>query len=96
MIQDLPGQNIRVSLDNDSGTELIGQTLNHTAGAYGSGFEIALSQAMGFPQGTYPSDVAVDYVRLNAVPEPGCVALSAIGLFCFGVAGKRRSAKIIN
>ena len=94
VIQDLPGQNIRVSLDNDSGTELIGQTLNHTEGAYGSGFEIALSQAMGYPQTTCPSDVAVDYVRLTAVPEPGCVVLTVTGLFWLGVAGKRRSAKI--
>ena len=94
VIQDLPGQDISVSLDNDSGTTLMSQTLNHTEGAYGSGFEIALSQAMGFPRGTYPSDVAVDYAKLMAVPEPGCVVLTVTGLFWLGVAGKRRSAKI--
>jgi hypothetical protein len=93
VIQALPGQDIRVSLDNDSGTELIGQTLNHTEGAFSSGFKIALSQAMGFPQSTYLSDVAVDYVRLTAVPEPGSVVLTVTGLCLLGVVGKRRSVK---
>jgi len=65
VIQDLPGQNIRLSLDDDSGTELIGQTLNHSKSTYSSGFKIALSQGLGLPQGTYPSDVAVDYVKLT-------------------------------
>jgi hypothetical protein len=74
VIQDLPGQNIRVSLDDDSGTELIGQTLNHTESAYSSGFKIAFSQGMGLPNGTYPSDVAVDYVKLTTGFPPVIMA----------------------
>jgi hypothetical protein len=94
VIQDLPGQDISVSLDSDSGSVLMSQTLNHTEAAYSSGFEIALSQGMGFPQGTYPSDVAVDYAKLTAVPEPSSVVLTVTGLVWLCVAGKRRSAKI--
>jgi len=89
VVQDLPGQNIRVSLDNDSGTELIGQTLNHAKGSYSSGFEIALSQGMGNPIGTYPEGVAVDYAKLTMVPEPTSLALlGTVSLLCF--VSKRR------
>lgn len=88
VIQDLPGQNIRVSLNDDSGAELIGQTLSHDEGAYSSGFEICLSQAMHFPLSTYPSDVAVDYVRLVAIPEPDSMVLIA-GALC-GLAAARK------
>jgi hypothetical protein len=63
-----------VSLDDDSGTELIGQTLNHTESAYSSGFKIAFSQAIGLPNGTYPSDVAVDYVKLTTGFPPVIMA----------------------
>jgi len=93
VVQDLPGQNIRVSLDNDSGSELIGQTLNHTEGAYGSGFEIALSQGMGLPLGTYPSDVAVDYAKLTMVPEPTSLAFVGAGSLLWLVARRRTSAR---
>jgi hypothetical protein len=93
VIQDLPGQDIRVSLDDDSGTELIGQTLNHTEGAYSSGFEIALSQGMGNPIGTYPSDVAVDYAKLTAVPEPSSVVFIVAGSVLWAATRKRSSAR---
>jgi len=94
VIQDLPGQDISVSLENDSGNTLMLQTLNHTEGAYASGFEIALSQGMGFPRGTYPSDVAVDYAKLTVVPEPSSMVLISAGLVCLCVAARRRSVKI--
>ena len=93
VIQDSPGQNIRVALDDDSGTELIGQTLNHTEGAYGAGFELALSQGMGQPLGTYPEDVAVDYAKLTMVPEPTSLAFVAAGAFLWLAASKRDSAR---
>ena len=89
VIQDLPGQNIRVSLDNDSGTELIGQTLNHNEGAYSSGFEIALSQGMGQPLGTYPCDVAVDYAKLTLVPEPTSAVFTVAGSVLWAVMRRR-------
>jgi len=92
VVQDLPGQNIRVSLDNDSGTELTGQTLNHTEGAYGSGFELALSQGMGQPLGTYPEDVAVDYAKLTMVPEPTSMVFVVAGSLLWVIARKRNAA----
>jgi hypothetical protein len=94
LIQNLPGQNIRVSLNNDSGIELIGQTLNHTEGAYSSGFTLCLSQGMGMPGGAYPVDVAVDYIQLTAIPEPGSGFLTITGLIVLAAVGKRRSAKV--
>ena len=41
--------NIRASLCSDDGTELIGQSFQHGADAFPSGFKIALSQAMASP-----------------------------------------------
>ena len=43
VLQSAPGQNIRASICNDNGTELIGKSLNHSAGVYTSGFKIGLS-----------------------------------------------------
>lgn len=65
-----PGQNIRASFLDDNGTELAGQTLAHGAEAYSSGFQIALSQAIGNPGSPYPVDVAVDYVSLTSGAAP--------------------------
>ena len=65
-LQGIPGQNIRASICDDSGRELIGSTLNHSATAYRSGFRLGLSQVLGFAQGVYPVAVAVDYARLTA------------------------------
>jgi len=96
VIQDLPGQNIRLSLDDDLGNELIGQTLAHTEAAYGSGFEIALSQGMGLPLSPYPSDVAVDYAKLSVVPEPGSMAIACTGLILLAAARKRGLGKSAN
>lgn len=91
LIEAYPGQNIQVVLENDSGTPLLEQTLNHTASVYSSGFQIGLSQALGNPNGTYSTDVDVDYVELTEVPEPGSVALTVTGLvLLLGIAKKRR------
>ncbi len=78
-------------LENDGGTILASQTLNHTASVYSSGFQLGLSQALGNPLGTYNTDVDVDYVKLIAVPEPSSIALTVIGLaMLFVVASKRQ------
>jgi hypothetical protein len=89
VIQGGVGQNIRLSVDNDSGTELFGQTLNHGFGTYGSGIDLAISQAMG-SAAAGPSDVAVDWVRLSQVPEPGAATLLACALAGGLVLGRRR------
>jgi hypothetical protein len=76
-IQGSAGQ-IHVSLNDDNGNELIGRNLAHGSSAYGSGFELILSQAMGIPTVNSPSDVGVDFVRLS-VPEPSTGALLIVG-----------------
>jgi hypothetical protein len=90
LIEALPGQNVQVLLENDGGTILASQTLNHTLSAYGSGFQLGLSQALGNPLGTYNTDVDVDYVKLIAVPEPSSVALAVIGFASLFVLARKR------
>jgi hypothetical protein len=88
-----PGQNIRASLLSDTGTELAGFNLAHTAGAYTSGYRLFLSQALGFPfpGSQFPVDVAVDYARLTLIPEPSSAALIVCGCGLFYLR-RRRSA----
>lgn len=88
VLEGAPGENLRASILDDSGVELIGHSLNHGAGAFSSGFRIGLSQAMDWPIGVYPADVAVDYARLTVVPEPGTAALVLCGVALW--AGCRR------
>jgi hypothetical protein len=80
-----PGQNIRASLEDDTGTELIGQTFSHGANAFASGFRLILAQSMGEPPSAYPQDVAIDYARLTTVPEPGSASLACCGLVLWAV-----------
>ncbi|MCE0499110.1 MAG: hypothetical protein LV481_14310 [Methylacidiphilales bacterium] len=63
-------QNIRASLCDDNGKELIGRSFRHSAGAFCSGFKIVLSQAIGASGVPYPVDVAVDYVKLTTGGSP--------------------------
>ena len=91
VLQSPPGQNIRASILNDAGTELIGQTLDHSASAYPSGFKIGISQTVGQAGAVYPVDVAVDYVRLTTTfapfitAQPTNAAVVAGGTASFGV-----------
>lgn len=60
-------QEVRASVYDDAGTvELIGVNLGHNLGAYTSGFRIGISQSMGSPGFPFPTDVALDSVRLTA------------------------------
>lgn len=62
-------EEVRASLYNDAGTvELIGVNLGHTMSAYGAGFKIGFSQSMGRPNAPFPTDVAIDSVRLISPP----------------------------
>jgi hypothetical protein len=62
-------QNLRGSLYREDGTaELIGVDLGHTLAAYPDGFRLGISQSMGFPDAPFPTDVALDSVRLTTVP----------------------------
>jgi len=64
-------QNIRASLCDDQGTELISQLFAHDTRAFPSGFKIGLSQGMGTPNNIYPMDIAVDYAVLSTLSGAG-------------------------
>jgi len=66
VISGSPTQNVRLSIFDDTGTvELAGVDTGHNLTAYSSGFRFGLSQAMGAPGGAYPTDAAVDWLRLT-------------------------------
>ena len=75
VLEGAPGRNIRASLRNDDGTELIGNTLNHDPTAFGSGFRIALSQTIGASGVPYPVDVTVDYAILMTAESPPVIVV---------------------
>jgi hypothetical protein len=84
-----PTSPVRASIFADDGTtELIGVNLGNTLGDLGSSFRIGLSQSMGLPGAPYPTDSAVDYLRLSTpstVPEPPSFALLALGCTAIGL-----------
>jgi len=93
LVLDAPsGGNIRASVQSDTGIELMGRTFGHGAGAFSSGFELILSQAMGEPTSPQPQDVAVDYALL-IVPEPNGIALVMLGAVLWAGSQKRSKAK---
>lgn len=95
VLQSAPGQNIRASILNDQGTELVGQSFSHSGAAYPSGFKIGISQTVGMAGATYPVDVAVDYVRLTTTfapfiisePTNQAVAVGGTAIFNVGATG---------
>lgn len=73
-------RNIRAAFLSDEGAVLASYTFGHTAAAFGSGFRIGLSQAMGAPGGPAPVDVALDYavvVSESVPPTPPPVQVLA-------------------
>lgn len=56
---------ITAAVYDDSGTQLAKTDLGHNTSVFGSGFTIGISHAMDRPQGTYPSQTAIDYVSLT-------------------------------
>ncbi len=66
-------QNMRASLCDDQDNELAGFDLGHDTTSFSSGYTIALSQGMGQPQGTYPTDVAVDYALISTTNKVSTV-----------------------
>jgi hypothetical protein len=76
VISGSPTQQIRLSVFDDSGSaELIGVNTGHTLASYPSGFKIGFSQSMGLPGTAYPTDVAVDWIRLQSYSEGQTIAL---------------------
>ena len=66
-------QEIRASIiDDETGKELIGVDLGYNLGMFKSGFKIGIMQQMGTPTPAtdFPTDVAIDWIRLttNATP----------------------------
>jgi hypothetical protein len=94
VVQGSASQNVRAALfADDSTTELIGQTLGHGPTAFPTGFRLGLAQATGAPQGTYPVDVAIDFIRLTGTPVPEPSALLLTGLAAAGAWAARRARK---
>jgi hypothetical protein len=95
VLQSSPGNNIRASILNDAGAELIGYSFSHDASAFPSGFKIGISQTVGQSGAPFPVDVAVDYVRLTttyppfitAQPANEVVSIGAATTFDVGVTG---------
>ncbi len=65
ILQGSRNANVRASLCDDEGTELMSQVFAHDLRAFPAGFKIGLSQGMGTPDNIYPMDVAVDYAVLS-------------------------------
>jgi hypothetical protein len=83
VIRGSAAEGVRASVYADGGTEeLTGVDFGHDLSVYPSGVRIGLSQSMGFPDGPYPTDVAIDWIRLTAAPT----ATVAIGGCDTGVA----------
>ena len=69
VLQGNTNQNIRASLCDDQGNELMGYDLGHTAAAYSGGFTIGLSQAIDRPNTTSPTDVAIASAMLTTTNQ---------------------------
>ena len=52
----------------------LGVSFGHALSQYPSGMRIGLSQSMGFPQSPFPTDVAIDWIRL-AVSQGATVVI---------------------
>jgi hypothetical protein len=52
-------------LDDTDKHVLISVSLRHTLSSFPSGFRIGLSQSMGAPNAPYPTDVAIDYLKVS-------------------------------
>jgi hypothetical protein len=73
VLQGSTNENIRASLCDDQGNELISQVFAHALQAFPAGFKLGLSQGMGTPNTAYPMDIAVDYAVLSTFSGSGPV-----------------------
>jgi hypothetical protein len=65
------GQEIRASLLDDASGEVLAETsLGASSYLFTSGIKIGLMQIMGSPDGSSPTDVAIDWIRLTVIPTP--------------------------
>ena len=76
VIRGSPTEEVTASIYDDARTmELITIGFGHDLSAYPTGFRIGISQSMGFPDAPYPTDAAVDWVRLSSHPHPATVVI---------------------
>lgn len=62
-----PNENIKAAILDDAGTrELVSLITGSRSNAFPNGFRLGLSQSVGYPGGRYPTDVAIDWIRLTA------------------------------
>jgi hypothetical protein len=59
-------------LDDTTKRVLISVSLRHTLSSFPSGFRIGMSQSMGLPGAPYPTDVAIDYLKVSS----GCASVT--------------------
>jgi hypothetical protein len=65
-----PNQIIKAAVYDDSGTkELVSLPVGSNLRSFPKGFRLGLSQSIGFPGGTYHTDVGIDWIRLTAWNE---------------------------
>jgi hypothetical protein len=68
---------VTAALYDDSGDQLAETDLGHNTSVFGPGFTIGISHAMDRPQGTYPSQTAIDYALLTTTNVPENVRTSS-------------------
>jgi hypothetical protein len=91
------GQDIQATLFADDGTtELVGETFGFDTSAFPAGFQLGLSQSTGVPNGPYPVDVAIDWVRLTGtvVPEPSTLELAGCALTACALVAVRQRRRL--
>ncbi len=65
MLSGSPGGNIYATVWDVNGTQMLASVdLGHRITDYPFGFSIGISQSVGFPGGRYPTDVAIDWLRV--------------------------------
>jgi len=57
-------QSVRASVYEENGANEVSIDLKHTLSSYKNNFKIGISQSMGHPEGNYPTDVAIDWIKL--------------------------------
>ena len=61
-----PQQDVKAMLLDDSEHVLMSFDFGHTMQSYPAGFRIGVSQSMGLPNAPYPTDAAIDWVKLSS------------------------------
>lgn len=87
------GTSTHLSFQTSTGSEIAGHT--YSGGFDGLGaYDIALVQRMGLPGGQFYTDIALNNLDFQIVPEPGTLALCLFGLVAGAAAYARRRRRV--